>query len=244
MKNNSKTETETEPVDHSTPIEISIIEGETSGIIKIDGRTGAIEFAEDLTFEQWKMGLRLVRIYRKRASIAAAEYLAIGIKKWGRKKVDEALEQLELELTLVKTAVAVNSVPRELIFENINDEHFVEISKAQLPKAKAIKWARIASEQRLTPAQLRLSIVHGEVVDRDATKMLSTGMITIQGIRQSFDIWYRRVGGINGVRAMDLDHQIEIAEELDSIMEFGYILHEHLDAIQKSTANAPDTNAT
>jgi hypothetical protein len=34
---------------------------------------------------------------------------------------------------------------------------------------------------------------------------------------------------------MEMDHQIEIAEELDSIMEFGYALHEHLDAVQKAT---------
>jgi hypothetical protein len=65
--------------------------------------------------------------------------------------------------------------------------------------------------------------------------MLQTGVITIHGIRQSFDVWYRRVGGINGVKAMELDHQIEIAEELDTIMEFGYTLHEHLDAVQKAT---------
>lgn len=242
MKNNSSQEIALAHTNNSAPIEISIVEGDTSGLIKLND-TGAIEFADDLTFEQWKIGLRLVRIIRRKAAIAVAEYIAIGIKKWGRKQVDESLEQLELELTLVKTAVAVNSVPRELIFENLNDEHFVEISRANLPRAKAIKWARIAMEQRLTPAQLRLSIVHGEVVDREATRLLSTGMITIQGIRQSFDIWYRRVGGINGVRKMDLDHQIEIAEELDSIMEFGYALHEHLDEIQKATVNTPSPTA-
>ncbi len=185
----------------------------------------------------------MARTIRRKAAIIVADCIAIGINKWGRKKVDEALEQLELEVTLVKTAVAINSVPHELRTENLDAEHYIELSRAQLPKAKAIRWARIASEQRLTPAQLRLSIVEGEVVDRAAAKMLQTGVITIHGIRQSFDVWYRRVGGINGVKKMEVEHQIEIAEELDSIMEFGYVLHEHLDQVQKATANAPVSNA-
>jgi hypothetical protein len=236
MKNNSKTETEpASNTNHSTQIELSVVHGDTSGLFQIDERTGTVTFADDLSYEQWREILRTARTIRRKAAIVVADCISIGIKKWGRKKVDEALEQLELEVTLVKTAVAINSVPHELRLENLDAEHYIELSRAQLPKAKAIRWARIASEQRLTPSQLRLSIVEGEVVDRSAAKMLQTGVITIHGIRQSFDVWYRRVGGINGVKAMELDHQIEIAEELDTIMEFGYTLHEHLDAVQKAT---------
>lgn len=235
MKNNSKTETETAHTNNSTQIELSVVHGDTSGLFQIDERTGSVTFADDLSYEQWREILRTARTIRRKAAIVVADCISIGIKKWGRKKVDEALEQLELEVTLVKTAVAINSVPHELRLENLDAEHYIELSRAQLPKAKAIRWARIASEQRLTPSQLRLSIVEGEVVDRSAAKMLQTGVITIHGIRQSFDVWYRRVGGINGVKAMELDHQIEIAEELDTIMEFGYTLHEHLDAVQKAT---------
>jgi hypothetical protein len=236
MKNNSKTETEpASNTNHSTQIELSVVHGDTSGLFQIDERTGSVTFADDLSYEQWREILRTARTIRRKAAIVVADCISIGIKKWGRKKVDEALEQLELEVTLVKTAVAINSVPHELRLENLDAEHYIELSRAQLPKAKAIRWARIASEQRLTPSQLRLSIVEGEVVDRSAAKMLQTGVITIHGIRQSFDVWYRRVGGINGVKAMELDHQIEIAEELDTIMEFGYTLHEHLDAVQKAT---------
>lgn len=235
--------TETEPTNNSSPIELSIVQGETSGIFKIDPRLGSIEFSEDISYDQWKEVLRLARTVRRKAAIMVADCIAVGVKKWGRKKVDEALEQLELEVTLVKTAVAINSIPYEIRQENLDAEHYIELSRAQLTKAKAIRWARIAGEQRLTPAQLRLSIVEGEVVDRAATKMLQTGVITIHGIRQSFDVWYRRVGGIDGIRKMEPDLQVEIMEELDSIIEVGMMLHDHLEATQKSTENATAPNA-
>jgi hypothetical protein len=241
MKNN---QTETEPTNNNqAPIELSIVHGETSGLFRIDPRSGSVEFSDDVSYEQWCEVLRLARTIRRKAAITVADCMLFGIKKWGRKKVDEALEQLELEVTLVKTAIAINSVPHELRLENLDAEHFIELSRAQLTKAKAIRWARVASEQRLTPSQLRLSIVEGEVVDRAAAKLLQTGVITIHGIRQSFDVWYRRVGGINGVKAMEIDHQIEIAEELDTIMEFGYSLHEHLDSVKKASDNATTPNA-
>jgi len=234
-------QTESQPTGHTnnqTAIELSIVQGETSGLFRVDPRTGTVEFNDDVSYEQWKEVLLLARTIRRKAAITVADCMLFGIRKWGRKKVDEALEQLELEVTLVKTAVAVNSVPYELRMENLDAEHYIELSRAQLTKAKAIRWARITSEQRLTPAQLRLSIIEGEVVDRAATKMLQTGVITIHGIRQSFDVWYRRVGGINGVKAMEIEHQVEIAEELDSIIEFGMTLNDHLEEIQKATNEA------
>jgi hypothetical protein len=46
--------------------------------------------------------LRLARTIRRKAAITVADCMLFGIKKWGRKKVDEALEQLELEVTLVR----------------------------------------------------------------------------------------------------------------------------------------------
>jgi hypothetical protein len=232
----------TEPTEHTnntTPIELSIVQGETSGLFKIDPKTGSIDFSDDISYEQWKEVLRLARTVRRKAATMVADCIAIGVKKWGRKKVDDALEQLELEAALVKTALAINSVPREMRFENLDGEHYVELSKSNITKAQKIHWARIASEQRLTPVQLRFSIVEGEVVDRTVAREAQTGLYTVHGIRQSFDVWYRRVGGINGVKAMETDHQIEIMEELEAICHFGFELDEHLTKIQEATGQTP-----
>ena len=46
---------------------------------------------------------------------------------------------------------------------------------------------------------------------------LTTGVITIQGIRQEFDIWLRRVGGIDGILKMGPECSKDIATELRAI---------------------------
>jgi hypothetical protein len=232
MKNSNNNHSERQ----STPIEMAVVRGETSGIIQAMGTE--LRLADDTSYEQWQQVLKFIQHTRKKAAIYIADCIAFGINKWGRKKVDEALEQLELEATLVKTAVAITTIPLELRFDNLEGEHYVELAKSGIPKAQKIRWARIASEQRLTPSQLRFSIIEGEVVDRAAAKALQTGVLTIQGIRQSFDVWARRVGGIEGVKAMEPDHQVEIMEELDAICEFGMLLHDHLQAIQEDKNRA------
>lgn len=211
---------------------MAIVHGETSGIIKTVGNE--FRLADDVSFEQWTEVLRFIKDTRKKASIYIADCIAFGIKKWGRKKVDEALEQLELEATLVKTAFAISTIPLDLRFDNLVGEHYVELAKSGIPKAQKVRWARIASEQQLTPSQLRFSIIEGEVVDRAAARAMQTGVLTIQGVRQSFDVWARRVGGIEGVKAMELDHKMEIMEELDAICEFGMLLHDHLRKVQET----------
>ena len=44
----------------------------------------------------------------------------------------------------------------------------------------------------------------------------NTGVITIQGLRQSFDIWKRRVGGLDGILKMDPEYQQDILVELQA----------------------------
>ena len=74
MKNNNKTEvTETEAKNHSTPIELSIVQGETSGLFRLDPRTGSVEFNDDVSYEQWCEVLRLARTIRRKAAITVAD---------------------------------------------------------------------------------------------------------------------------------------------------------------------------
>lgn len=228
------------------PIELSIVHGATSGIFKVDPDTGSTELADDLSFDQWKEILRLTRTARRKVAVIVADCISYGLKRWGPAKVDEALEQLELEATLVKTARMVSKVPKTLRFEHLDAEHYVELQKADLPRKEAIRWARIASDQRLTATQLRLSIVEGEVVDRSVAQEQRSGVFTVQGLRQTFDIWLRRVGGLDGVKKLSTDHQIEIMEELDAIIEFGVQLSDHLhelEAAERGVTHAVNSDA-
>lgn len=212
-------------------IELQVVQGETSGLFKINAATGSVEFSEDISFEQWREVLRLAKTIKRKAAIIVADCIIFGTPKWGSKAVDDALEQLEFESILVKSAVAVTCIPSNVRYPHLDPDHYSVLSKSKLPKKEMIKWAKIASEQRLSPSQLSISMVQGEVVDPSTTKHLNTGVTTVHGIRQDFDVWVRRVGGIDGVRSMNSEMQGEILEELSAIVEFGMQLNDHVASV-------------
>jgi hypothetical protein len=221
--NPSDTTTETT----TPPIEFAIVQGSSSGVVSL--LDTKIQLSEDTTFEQWREGLKIINWFDKKLAIGLASYIDWGNIQFGTAKVNEALEQLQFEATLVKTAVAVTSIPTELRFPNLEGGHYVELAKADLTKPKGIHWARIASEQNLTPSQLRFSIIEGAVVDKSATRALESGVVTIHGIRQQFDVWFKRVGEMDGISKMDTDNKQDILEELDGIANVWAELKEHLE---------------
>lgn len=225
-------ETTPRTVETFSQIELAIVKGQESGLFQLTA-TG-IKISEDLTYEQWFELLSWIRWARHKLTIGLADVMEYGQIKFGAEKVSQSLEQLEFELPMVKAAIAINSVPRELRYPFLTAEHYVELSRAEISKKEKAKWAKLAAELRLTPTQLRLSMVEGEVVDTAAARQLSTGVITIPGLRQEFDVWMHRVGGIEGVRKMDADTKQEIYEEIEPIMLFAIQLDEEL----SGTSNA------
>lgn len=214
--------------DNQNAVQLTIVKGQESGAITLDYR-GIPIIAEDVTYEQWLEAIKMVKWAKRHADMGLASLIAFGNRKFGPEAVNKALEQYEFEATMVKTAIQVNSIPEELRFENLEAGHYVELAKAGISKKQMLKWARVASEQSLSPTQLRLSIIEGEVIDPAATKMIAHGLVTIHGIRQSFDIWHRRVGGLEGVQAMDSDNQQDILGELEAIVKFGNELYAALE---------------
>ena len=67
-----------------------------------------------------------------------------------------------------------------------------------------IEWKRRKVQQRKRPTK--------------TVKLKSnSGVITIQGIRQEFDVWFRRVGGIDGILQMSPEHRRDIVLEIQPI---------------------------
>jgi hypothetical protein len=228
----------TEPTipDQNGAIELSVVKGQTSGLFTLNPVTGEIQIAEDTTHEQFLEILRTVKHHKRWSDIVMAGVLRFGVAHFGADQLNLDLEQLEFEAVFVKTAVAINSVPEELRLPNLKGEHYVELVRANIPKEEVFKWGRIANDQLLTPIQLRLSIKEGEVVDPAAVKSLQHGVITIQGIHQTFSVWLRRVGGLQGVAKMDLENKEEILAEINEIIDFGLALREVIAELTPATS--------
>ncbi len=207
-------------------IELAIVKGQESGTFTLTP-TG-IQIAEDLSFDQWGLGLRIIKWYHDKSEIALSDWIAWGKEKWGEDKVNGCLEQLEFAQVMVKAAVAIDQIPLDLRYPQLEGSHYVELARSGLKEKDLVKWAKIAAEQGLTPSQLRISIAEGEVVDQAAVKALTHGVITPHGIRQQFDIWLQRVGGFDGIISLEPDIQEEIMGEINEIMELGIKLDKYL----------------
>lgn len=199
-------------------VELSVVCGAESGLFTIT-ETG-LEISEDISFDQFKQILRVLKLAKYKSTIWLADAIAFGNRIFGTAVVEDALEQLEFDMPVVRAAITVGSIPEELRYANLDSDHYVVLAGAEDPKEQ-IKWARIASEKHLNPSQLKFSMAEGEIVDRAAARQLNTGVITPHGIRQSFDVWLRRMGGLEGIKKLELDMQEEIVEELSAIVEFG-----------------------
>ncbi len=223
-------EDQTPEVVETPAIELSVVFGNESGLFSITPDGMRMELQEDISFDQYRLILQVLKNAKTKSTIWLADAIRFGNKKFGADLVNTALEQLEFDMPVVRSAIAIESVPPELRLPNITADHLVELSKAESKKDK-VKWARLASEHNLTPVQLRFSIAENEIVDRAASRQLATGVVTIQGIRQSFEIWRMRVGGIDGVLKMEDDDQSAIIGELQEIADFCNQLQGRINAV-------------
>ena len=232
METTTEVTTEEATPELNGAVELSVVKGQTSGLFTLNTKTGEINISEDTDHEQFLEILKTVKHLKRFADTTMAGCMRFGAAHFGIDQLNTDLEQLEFEATFVKTAIAINSVPEELRLPNLRGEHYVELARANIPQPDLIKWGRLANDQLLTPTQLRLSIKEGEVVDVAATKALQHGVITIQGIHQTFSVWLRRVGGLQGVAKMDAESKEEILGEINEIVDFGIALRAVLEPTQ------------
>lgn len=179
--------------------------------------TGMI-IPEDMTYDEWYNGLKSFKWMQTKLALGFADYLSFGRRKFGHEVVHGMIAQLEFDLPTVTIADIVSNVPSELRLPNLSAEHYAVLVKAGLKAQLREKWAKIASEQELTPTQLRVSIIAGEVVSSTVARQQVHGITSIHGIRMEFDIWMKRVGGLEGIKGMDPEAQHEIAGEIETIV--------------------------
>lgn len=168
---------------------------------------------EDMTYEEWREGLGGLKWMSDHIKLAKADYIAWGKIKFGDELVNTALIQLEFSLPEMKQVLNINAVPMELRHDNLNADHYIVLGQAKLNKRETKRWADLASVQQLSPADLKKSIVAGEV-RTGATPRDTQGIITVNGIRVEFEAWLAKVKGVEGILAMEKAAITDILKEL------------------------------
>lgn len=178
---------------------------------------GVLTIPEELTKLQWFNGLRVLKSTYDNYKLFLAGYMSYGEAKWGKDAVENALHQLEFDMPTVRQAIDINTVPLDIRRPGLTGEHYVVLARSDLKPKQLAKWAKTASDQNLSAQQLKASIDAGEVVTTAVVKQRQHGVVTIDGIRQEFEIWLRRMGGSEGILKLPEDTVREIIKDLRPI---------------------------
>lgn len=164
----------------------------------------------DMTFDEWKDGLKAWKWMQTKIKLGFADYIRFGEIRFTKEACDQALQQLEFDLPTITSAIQINSVPPELRYPNLQAEHYVVLARSDMPIKQKIKWAKISSVQQLTPGQLKASMAAGEVVSTATANGRQHGVLTFHGIIQEFSIMMKRVGGIEGILKMKVEEREDL----------------------------------
>jgi len=187
---------------------------------KINDRIGdEIEINPDLSYDEWKSGLTFFKVAKVKLQLGFAKYLSFGSQKFGSERMSDALAQLEFDMPMVKSALAVGTVPVELRRPSLTAEHYTVMARSGLQKKDLEKWADTAEEQKLDPSTLKASIQMGEVVTPGLAKKQNHGVLTVHAVAAEFTIWLKRVGGVKGIKKMEIENIKEVIGELKQAAE-------------------------
>lgn len=186
-----------------------------------------ITFLGDLSFDQCVSLLAGLKHVQGAFHICLADVLAYMRQRFSDEAVENALVQLEFEMSDVAQATAIAAVPRQLRAPGLTSEHYFVVARADLTVDQQKRWLRVASEKRLTGLELKRSIERGEVV-KERSGNSQSGIVTIQGIRYWFERWAAKMGGEEQILHWEADFRRKWLEEVKPIIELAHKVEESL----------------
>jgi len=157
-----------------------------------------IVFAPGLPESTWRETLSMLKAVHDGYHAALADTISYGRSNYGEETVAEAMTQLEFPQADFNRACDVAKVPIGLRKnqQGLNSEHYQVVGHVfGDDEIKQKTWLKAASEEKLSPGELKRSIDAGKVV-KDAAKTTgrgSGGLVTIQGIMFGFSKWKEQV---------------------------------------------------
>lgn len=130
------------------------------------------EITGDVTQEEWTEYMRSMKQVKTVFHRALADVVSYGRRAFGKKVVDDTMEQLSFDLQDYNRATALGDLS-QTVRENAqltSEQAYVIGRELDNPDDQA-RWAEIATKERLNAADLRLSISLGTVKrsrDRDS----------------------------------------------------------------------------
>jgi hypothetical protein len=191
----------------------------TIGSIQIT-RDGTL-IPENLSYAEWFKQVQGLRMVKHLYHAALSDLVKYGRKAYGESAVDDAMRQLHFDLSDVYRANALVALESGLKLKaDLSQELRYVIGKelADNPE-KQEEWANIAVAEKLSPAELRMSIQTNKVVHGLRSER-SPGIVSFESVSMSFQRAVRQYGGTEHIRQMDAEDRAKIVKLLEPVTRF------------------------
>ena len=182
-----------------------------------------IQINRMLNLDEWRELLGQTRRVKTGYLSILADITDYGRSHFGDDTVNEALEQLEFEMsdaTKSDVIAMIGYARREN--HNLTSEHAYVLGHLLHTPEDWDKWASLCHEHHLTAFELKKSIEAGEVTRlADITERSghSTGIPSVQAIRFQFERWKRQFPDNDAMLKLPQPERLKILELLGPIVE-------------------------
>jgi len=149
---------------------------------------------EGLLFEAWYDLGRYLSEMRRSVNFWQTKHVRYGRAAYGEERTAEALKQMDFEFADVKAMDALLKL--EGVFHAaLSVEHHFVAARADVPAEQREMWLATAEKEKLTPLELRTSMIKGEVTRAEVGGGRESGVGSPHAVRQQFDFWMREIEG-------------------------------------------------
>lgn len=177
--------------------------------------------SDSMGYDEWFEQVKAMRMVKHLYHSALSDLVKFGRSKFGEARVKDAMSQLAFDLSDVYRAESLASLESGVKMKpNLTAELQYVLGKdlADSPEEQE-RWANIAVEEKLTPAELRLSIGRNEVV-HGLRGERSPGIVTFESVSMQFQRALRQYGGVEAVQRMNKAERENIASLMAPITSF------------------------
>lgn len=175
---------------------------------------GKLVIPEELEWNEYVNGMSFFKRMTDDLKLYRSQYVAYGHLRYGKDRVNNCLAQLEFELDDVRKDIEVASIPDSIRHDGLKAEHYIALARGGLNKREMARWAKTASEQNLTPGQLKASIATGEVVTESQARLQNSGVLSLHGLGMELGVWLRKAGGLEELKKKPADQRAMLADQI------------------------------
>jgi len=191
-----------------------------------------LEITRQLSFGEWREILHSAKSAKSAYLSILSDITSYGRKNFGDELVNEAIEQLEFELSDATKAEFIGRIGLEQRrLHNLSSEHAYVIGRLVDDSDKREEWAALCCEHNLTAFELKKSIERGKIVRQAEISDQSghsEGIPSVQAVHFQFLKWQRQFGESDKILKLPVTEREKILTQLTPIIELAAAIESSL----------------